>query len=240
MTFREGTPIRVLDASPDLRHGLDAHHAAAATLQVVARTVELRPGDWTPPAVPINRGGHPTLLVIEGILSRTITLAGRTVIELLGDEDLLQPADDVAEATSVPAEIVWTVLRPTRVALLDESFARRVSAWPPISAALLARTVARSRWHARHLAILDQPRLDMRLVLLFWELADRWGTVARDGVSVPLPLTHQMLGRIVRAQRPSVTAALRQLRERGFLSRAPDGWAIHGDACEQLRLLADG
>jgi CRP/FNR family transcriptional regulator, cyclic AMP receptor protein len=79
----------------------------------------------------------------------------------------------------------------------------------------------------------------VRLVLLFWELADRWGTVAPDGVSVPVPLTHQTLGRIIRAQRPSVTAALRQLRDRGFLSRGPDGtWVIHGDASEQIGVLA--
>jgi hypothetical protein len=88
-------------------------------------------------------------------------------------------------------------------------------------------------------AILDQPRLDVRLVLLFWELADRWGTVAPDGVSVPLPLTHQMIGRIIRAQRPSVTAALKELREHGFLRREPDGsWVIRGDPSEQLRRLA--
>ena len=56
---------------------------------------------------------------------------------------------------------------------------------------------------------------------------------------MPLPLTHQMLGRIIRAQRPSVTAALKDLRERGFLSREVDGiWVIHGDASEQLRQLA--
>ena len=57
--------------------------------------------------------------------------------------------------------------------------------------------------------------------------------------SVPLPLTHHMLGRIIRAQRPSVTAALKQLREHGFLTRGPDGtWVIHGDPAEQLRELA--
>jgi CRP/FNR family transcriptional regulator, cyclic AMP receptor protein len=239
MSFREGPPIRLLEAQPDLRQGLDDEQAAAATIHAIARTVDLRPGEWTPPTVPSGRGDHLALLVIEGIFSRTVTLAGRRAIELLGDEDLLRPWDNQAEATSVPAEVAWTVLRPTRLAVLDQSFAERVAMWPSIAAALLARTVSRSHWPARHLAILDQPRLDVRLLLLFWELADRWGTVAPDGVSVPVPLTHQTLGRIIRAQRPSVTTALRHVRERGFLSRAPDGsWVLHGDASEQLRSLA--
>lgn len=238
MSYRPGPTIRLLETQPDLQHGLDARHGLAATLHAVARTVDLRPGEWSPAPPPGCGGDHVVALIVGGVLSRTVSLAGRTAIELLGEDDLVQPWDDPAETTSVPAEIAWTVLRPTRLALLDESLAARVAPWPTISAALLARTVARSRWLARHLAILDQPRLDVRLLLLFWELADRWGTVAPDGVSVPLPLTHQVLGRVIRAQRPSVTATLRQLRERGFLSRADDGsWVLHGDAREQLRLL---
>ena len=235
MSFREGPAIRLLEAYPDLRQGLDSRQADAATAVVVARTVYLRSGPWAPSSI---RDGQLTQLVIEGVLSRTVTLAGRTVVELFGAEDLLPPRDDHPEPASVPAEDTWTVLRPARLALLDERFAARIAPWPPISAALLTRTVSRSRWLVRHLAILDQPRLDVRLVLLFWELADRWGRVAPDGVSVPLPLTHHTLGRIIRAQRPSVTATLGQLRERGFLSRGLDGsWVIHGEAAEQLREL---
>jgi CRP/FNR family transcriptional regulator, cyclic AMP receptor protein len=238
MSFREGPTIRLLEAHPDLRQGLDAQQAAAATARVVARTVHLREGNWTPSIVGCDRD-HVAFLVVEGILSRTVTLAGRTVVELLGDEDLVRPWNDHVEPASVPAEVTWTVLRPTQLAVIDERFAARIGPWPAISASLLNRTVGRSRWLVRHLAILDQPRLDVRLVLLFWELADRWGKVAPDGVSVPLPLTHQTLGRIVRAQRPSVTTALKDVRERGFLSRAADGtWVLHGDASEQLRELA--
>jgi len=238
MSFREGPTIRLLEAHPDLRQGLDAEEIVAATARVVARTVHLRAGHWTPSTNGRHRDDF-ALLVVDGILSRTLTLAGRTVVELLGDEDLLRPWDDPVEPTSVPAEVTWTVLRPTRLAVIDERFAARIGPWPAITASLLNRTVGRSRWLVRHVAILDQPRLDVRLVLLFWELADRWGTVAPDGVAVPLPLTHQTLGRIIRAQRPSVTAALKGLREHGFLRREPDGtWVIHGDPSEQLRRLA--
>jgi CRP/FNR family transcriptional regulator, cyclic AMP receptor protein len=238
---REAPAIRLLEAHPDLRHGLDARHLSAAALHAVARTVDLRPGAWIPSPPHGSRRDHIAFLINQGALSRTVTLAGRTAIDLLGEEDLFRPWDEPADGTSVPAHVAWTVLRPTRLALLDERFAARVAPWPTISAALLARAVERSRRFARQLAILDHPRLDVRLFLLFWELADRWGTVAPDGVWVPLPLSHRVLGRVIRAQRPSVTAALGQLRERGFVSRAVDGsWILHGDARDQLRLLTSG
>src|SRR5581483_10984875 len=91
------------------------------------------------------------------------------------------------------------------------------------------------------LAILENPRVDVRLLLLFWQLADRWGTVGTDGVNVPLRLTHHMLGRIVRAQRPSVTASLNELAELGVLTRsaADRTWTLHGEPRRQLDRLLD-
>jgi CRP/FNR family transcriptional regulator, cyclic AMP receptor protein len=57
-------------------------------------------------------------------------------------------------------------------------------------------------------------------------------------VHVPLKLTHQLLGRVVGAQRPSVTTALKQLMEEGSVSRRDDGtWLLHGDPPETLERL---
>jgi hypothetical protein len=48
-------------------------------------------------------------------------------------------------------------------------------------------------------------------------------------------VTHETLGRLVRAQRPSVTRALNQLTARGALSRAIDGtWRLHGAPPHEL------
>ncbi len=56
-----------------------------------------------------------------------------------------------------------------------------------------------------------------------WHLADRWGHVERDGVVVPLPLTHETIGRLVPTRRPSVSTALKQLSERRLATRRDDG-----------------
>jgi hypothetical protein len=132
----------------------------------------------------------------------------------------------------------WTVHVPTRVALLDERLPERVAAWPAIAAALVKRSVRRAQWLENHLAILENPRVDVRLLLLFWQLADRWGTVGPEGVTVPLRLTHNTLGRLVRAQRPSVTASLHAMAGRRIVDRRSDGtWLLRGEPSRQLQLL---
>jgi hypothetical protein len=116
------------------------------------------------------------------------------------------------------------VLEPTDLAVLDGSFTGRTAPWPQV----LARIALRAVWRTHGLA--HQTRVENRLLLLFWHLAQRWGRVGRDGVRLDLPLTHDVLGRLVGAQRPSVTTAFGILAERGVLARAPDrSWAPAAD-----------
>jgi CRP-like cAMP-binding protein len=132
------------------------------------------------------------------------------------------------------------VHQEARLAVLDEDFVRRVSPWPSVGSALMVRAIRRARSLAFQAAMLENPRVDVRLMLLFWHLADRWGRVGPDGVAVPIDITHKMLGRLVRAQRPSVTAGLHGLARRGMLTRRADGaWLLQGDADEQLKLLSE-
>jgi CRP/FNR family transcriptional regulator, cyclic AMP receptor protein len=79
------------------------------------------------------------------------------------------------------------------------------------------------------MAIAQQPRLDDRLWMLFWELADRYGRVHADGVHVDLPLTHEVLSHLVAARRPSVSVALTKLAGQGRLLRNGRGWVLSGD-----------
>ena len=51
-------------------------------------------------------------------------------------------------------------------------------------------------------AISQLNRVDRRLLALFWHLAERWGRVARDGIGVPLVLSHRLIGELVGARRP--------------------------------------
>src|SRR4051812_42161506 len=240
MTPGSTRAISILDVDPDLMRHLDPAEVPAARLRAVAAAAVLQPGKWDPRTWMDSPDGHLGLLVVDGLLAREVTLLGRTSIQLVGSEDLLRPWDDAERHLSVPQTVTWTVHRRALVAVLDDRFAERVAPWPGIATAIVQRALARAQWTAGHLAIVENPRVDVRLLLLMWYLADRWGTVEPEGVAIPLPLTHNILGRLVRAQRPTVTARLNDLADQRLLTRRPDGgWTLHGEPGQQLRGLAD-
>ena len=77
-------------------------------------------------------------------------------------------------------------------------------------------------------AISKLTRVDRRVLAFLWHLAERWGRVTSGGVLVPLTLSHRMLGQIVGARRPTVTAAVRLLVESGEVVRR-DGRELAAD-----------
>ena len=98
---------------------------------------------------------------------------------------------------------------------------------------LLQRSVLRSRAAGFLRAVTHMTRVDDRLLVLMWFLAERWGRVRPEGVVVPLKLTHQLLAALVGAKRPSVTTALGELTAAGLLERRDDGsWLLHGEPPE--------
>jgi CRP-like cAMP-binding protein len=125
------------------------------------------------------------------------------------------------------------VLVATDVAVLDAFFADRIRPWPVIAADLMACAVRRSESLAVQRAIACHPRVDMRVALLLWHLAGRWGKVQADGtVRLDLPLTHRLIGELIGAERPSVSHAVGRLSKAGLLDRGADGWHLAGSPAE--------
>src|ERR1700742_5399311 len=116
----------------------------------------------------------------------------------------------------------------TRLAVLDEPAARCMATYPQLTGALVARAVERSRSLAVNMAIIHQARVNIRLLMLLWHLADRWGRVRSEGVVVPLHLTHSVLADLVAARRPTVTSALTELTRRGLVEPKTRGWLLLG------------
>lgn len=217
-------PILELDA--DLAEAVAPDERALATRYATAPLFALDAGGWWPEDPP--EAGTVGLLVLEGVLMRSVTVSGRTTSELLGEGDLLRPWDHDAGGANVPLDWRWTVLVPARLAILDERFGRVVSRWPGLLEALVERALRRSRALAFQLTLTQVKRVEDRLDLLLWSLAERWGRVGTDGVLVPLRLTHEALALLIGAQRPTVTTALGALARAGRVTRHEQGWLLQG------------
>jgi CRP/FNR family cyclic AMP-dependent transcriptional regulator len=224
--------IPLLEADAELGEGLAPAELESATRMVAVHSVTLEAGPWDPHGeqwpVPPTLG----LLVLEGLVTRDIVFAGRTTTELLGAGDVLRPWEDDVQFDPLPFGVGWHVHEPTRVALLDARVVLATARWPVLAGALSRRHVRRARSLAFQLAIAQLPRVDDRLLVLLWALAERWGRVSPQGVRLPLALPHRTLATLVGARRPSVTTALSGLARDGLVERTEDGWLLHGDPDE--------
>jgi hypothetical protein len=179
------------------------------------------------------------LLVLDGLMIRRVGVDGRFGAELLGSGDLLRPWQGEDLDSTVPFTTGWRVIARAQVALLDERVAARLARYPSLTGELTARALERSRRLVLIMAIVHHPRIEVRVHMLFWHLADRWGHVRPDGVVLPLGLSHSVIADLVAAQRPSVTGALGKLVERGLVRNLKDGWLLCGDPPGELLEIQD-
>jgi CRP/FNR family cyclic AMP-dependent transcriptional regulator len=222
--------IRVFEHDPELLADLDPQVAQHLRRRLAARRGWAEPGRWEPVFAADEIPGHLGLLVVDGLLVRTVTLAGRECSEVVGPGDLVRPWDGEDTTASVASESAWRVLQPATFAVLDRAFATRVARWPTITAQIVGRATRRCRTLVHQASIAYVRHADTRVLLALWQLADRWGKVTPAGVRVPVPLTHQLLGEITCLQRPTVSSAVSRLTEAGAISRAPEGdWLLHSD-----------
>ena len=232
--------VPLLQVDSELAERLSEATVEAASYVAIAPTEWLDPGEWHPSApADDDRSLHLGLLVIDGFLARRVRVLDRPATELLGPGDLLLPWEpDRTEPFSAGAR--WEVLEQARIAVLDRRFTGLLGRWPDITAALLGRAVSRSRAFALTLAISQLVGVQLRLLVLLWHVANRWGQPGSDGVVLPVHMTHELLGSLISAQRATVTRALGRLAEDGSVVRRDDGLLLlRGEPPAQFRRLPD-
>jgi CRP-like cAMP-binding protein len=228
----------LLDLDDDLAEELELRMRFSARQHATARLLDARTGTCDLAAWFAVVGTGPGLLLVDGLFAVDTRVAGRTTTELLGAGDLLQPPEPHQDEM-VDSETVWHALRQTRLALLDADFAQRMRSWPQVLSTLFRRAERRSAELDVLRAISCHPRLEVRLVLLLWHLASRWGRVEPSGLHLELPLTHRLLGQLVAAERPSISHALRRLSEAGIVTGTAGDWHLHGSVDTHLELLLE-
>jgi CRP-like cAMP-binding protein len=228
----------LLDADDELAEEFDVRGRVAVRQLATARMLGVGVGDCDLSAWFEIACHGPGLLVLDGLLTFETRTGDRVATELLGAGDLLQ-APVLATDELLERSCRWRALRPTRFALLDEDFVDRVRPFPQVIRALLSRACRRTAELDVLRAITSQPRLEVRLILLLWHLAARWGKVEPGSVRLCLPLTHRLLGQLVAAERPSVSHALKRLAQAGLVSGPADDLHLHGTLDYQLESLLE-
>lgn len=225
--LRTATLCHVLREDVYLAEAIPVPVRAKAVEECIATVMRIPRGAWAGHrmnSLPDGIG----LLVLEGLLIRHVGVSGSFGAELLGPGDLLRPWQE-PDKPMLPHTVGWRVLQEVRAAVLDREAARRLARYPELTGRLVAREVERSRNLAINMAIVGQARVDVRIHMLLWHLAARWGYVRSEGTILPLPLTHEVLAELVAARRPTVSTALARLARSELVHAEKDGWLLSGE-----------
>jgi CRP-like cAMP-binding protein len=163
-------------------------------------------------------------LVVDGMLLRQLRIGEQPALRIFGPGELV--AIGTAPTSNLLIESACRAVDPTHVAVLGIEFLAGAHRWPRLIAGLQGRMADGQERLATQLAICQLPRVQDRILAMLWLLAESWGRVTSSGTTLSLSLTHEALGALVGARRPTVTLALRELTDRGALVHQDRSWLL--------------
>lgn len=225
----ESRPLLELD--PELGTGLPDGELSDARSSCRLPLVRLGPGLWSSLGELAGRDDVVGCLVADGLLCREVAFRESHMLELLGHGDVVLPPP-ASEWPRLGGNTAVTAIEPTTMMVLGPSFARAAARWPSLLVNIHRRLEHQRERLAVQGLIAHFPQAEHRLLLQLWHLATWWGRVTPDGMTVPFKLTHDLLGRLIAARRPTVTLAARELQVQGYVKRGTDGTWILTNASE--------
>jgi hypothetical protein len=218
--------VALIEVDPQLGAELAADQRESARRAVIAATAEVPAGPWQEPDAGYGEGNAYGVLVVDGFVLRTVRIGDRATAQLFGPGDIMQswPGEDLPSPVDV--EVTWTVVRRATLARLDDRVIALAARWPSVLRRLAWRSSSVAGRVSLQVAIARVPRLEERLLLLFWGLAERWGSMTPDGMVLAIRLTHEAIAALTAASRPPVSSALSQLSRDGLLRRTGSGWLL--------------
>ncbi len=230
-----GTPktVSLLDVDPDLGRGIESQDWKVARHAIQATLIRIDRREWTLPTDACDTGSIIGLIVNDGMITREIALAEHVAFELLipGDVLLLHTAgpDDL----DLGGRVSVTALNPAELIVLSKPFIHAAARWPSLLTNLHRRVEAQRRRLAIQGLAAHLPRAEDRLLLTLWILADSCGRVTPEGTLLPISLSHEALGRLAAARRPTISLALRSLETTGCVQRRANGHLVLGSAARR-------
>jgi len=216
--------VSVLAADAELAAAVPEPHLPRAQRATWTASISFHAGPIDLTSAPLP----PTtfaLLILKGVLTRQTGLSDRLMIELLLGGDVLSPWPPSPSAPLTETRLV--ALGDVRLAILDHRFMKVAAIWPGLMITLQRRLSDQHHRLATHGAICQLPRVEQRVMAIVWLLATRVGTVTVRGTELPVKLTHEGLAQLTGSRRPTVSLAIKCLRQHGYLDRREDGtWLL--------------
>jgi CRP-like cAMP-binding protein len=213
--------VSLLEVEPDLARFLsEEDRLQASRVSLPAHAVR---GDFDVAGL-LARANAFGAVIYEGMVLDRVRVGEQATLRLLGPGDLLSAS--TGARSRLLAETDCSAVADTRLVLLDDRMLLAAQRWPRLFTALQQRSAEQAERITLQLAICQLPRVTDRVLALMWLLAESWGRVTPSGVSLPLSLTHDVLGGMIGARRPTVTLALGELADRGAIVRQDHGWLL--------------
>jgi CRP-like cAMP-binding protein len=226
--------MSLVRADPSFLTAVPAEDRRLAERALTAVRHDLTAGRWDPETL-VPAGGQRPLaaLILEGVICHEVHLGGRVSTQLLGPGDYFRPWQEVD--TALPCSTTWACAGNVSVGVLDDRFLTAARRWPHLVGLVYDRLNDQLDNAARRAAMCGLSRVDDRVLALFWYLADRWGIVRPEGIVIDFPLTHELIGRLIGAKRPTVSLALSALAAENFLKRDQAGaWTLSHESVAAL------
>lgn len=213
--------ITLLELEPDLRRLLAPEQRAAAEQFLLPLVIVEKNSDVSAVIKEAHAFGA---LVLDGLLVQSVQLGDHETLRLIGP-GALAPVEPHADGLPGPRSDIRAADH-TCLVLLGKAFLIATQRWPQLVVCLHERMLAQSAHLTEQLAISQLPRVEHRIVAMLKLLAESWGKVTPVGIRVELPLTHEVLGGLIGARRPTVSLALKALAEQKSVVRNKKGWLI--------------
>jgi CRP/FNR family transcriptional regulator, cyclic AMP receptor protein len=214
--------VALLDAVAELGSSLTGEDRAA--LERVTVPVVTVPKGQLQLDVLLARHDAVAAVVVDGLVLQALHVGQEPGLRILG------PGEVVAAPSSHAPEILdsstYRTRGATQLAVLGREFLAAACHVPRLFVGLQRANAAQVERLAAQLVICQLSRVADRVHAMLWLLADSYGRVTPAGTRLPMSLTHEVLGALVGARRPTVTLALGDLSERGVLAPQDGGWLL--------------
>ena len=162
--------------------------------------------------------------VVDGLVTGSLCVGEQAGIHLLGPGDVLPSESELWPAWL--GNLEFRTAAPVHLGLFGGELLIAIHRCPRIVRGLYASIGEQMHRLSAQLVICQLPRVEDRVLAMLWLLAESWGHVTTSGVRLPLALTHETVGGLVGARRPTVTLALRKLTDDGALVQQESGWLL--------------